>query len=276
MQYPSNLPASVEMAGAVLAPRKQRRHHRQKIQTLAYVNLDEANGGVIRDLSESGLAVQAVAALRVNQQVQLRFDLLSPRLRVETTGRIAWANASGQAGVEFLTLSRRSRRLLREWLFTQLLARTHQLSWDSVFVHQKQGEATELVFSAAPRPTIHLEPQAFAAPEPPSEDLRPPALHFAWYPFPISPRGFARLADGLILLCAVLLFWVMSLVMTQVLPTWPVAVALAFGSGGIFAAVYWLLFMVWAGATPGMYLARLAGCDCESSKKPEDDRPRFR
>src|SRR3989442_15985889 len=111
MEYWSDL-AGAEESRAVVAPRRQRRHYRQKIRSVAYVSLDHANGGIIRNLSEVGVAIQAVAPLRVNQQVHLRFDLLSPRLRVEGSGQVAWANSMGQAGVEFLTIPQPSRRLL--------------------------------------------------------------------------------------------------------------------------------------------------------------------
>ena len=50
-----------------------RRHYRQRIHSLAYVNVNEGNGGIIRDLSETGLAVQTVAALRTGEEVALKF-----------------------------------------------------------------------------------------------------------------------------------------------------------------------------------------------------------
>src|SRR6266852_6189718 len=121
MEYRSNLIAAEGLSSAAIAPRQQHRHYRQKIQNLAYVNLDHANGGIIRNLSEAGIAIQAVAPLRVNQPVYLRFELLSPRLRVETAGRVAWADSTGQAGVEFLAVPQRSQRLLKDWLLTHLL-----------------------------------------------------------------------------------------------------------------------------------------------------------
>ena len=105
-----------------LRPVGRRGHYRHQIQTLAYVNLDQANGGVIRNLGDAGMAIQAVTPLYVNQQVVLRFDLPNPRVRLEAKGRVAWADPVGQAGIEFLALSQRSRRLLKEWIFVQLMA----------------------------------------------------------------------------------------------------------------------------------------------------------
>src|ERR1700687_2846733 len=102
-----------------LSPLGRRRHYRHQIQTLAYVNLDQGNGGIIRNLGDSGIAIQAVAPLLVHQQVFLRFELANPRVRVEATGRVAWVDPVGQAGVGFLTLSPRSGRMLKGWVFVR-------------------------------------------------------------------------------------------------------------------------------------------------------------
>src|SRR5258708_12300111 len=83
---------------------RRRAHPRQTLRSLAYVKLDQANGGIIRDLTESGMAIQAVAPLQPDQQLNLRFELLSPRVRIDAQGRVAWANSSGQAAIHFLGL----------------------------------------------------------------------------------------------------------------------------------------------------------------------------
>ena len=53
-----------------------------------------ANGGVIRNLGDTGLAIQAVAPLYVNQQVFLRFDLAirgrASKPRAGWPGPIPW------------------------------------------------------------------------------------------------------------------------------------------------------------------------------------------
>jgi Tfp pilus assembly protein PilZ len=289
MEYWSDLaPSGGAPAAPAAAPYQKRRHFRQKIQSLAYVNLDQANGGIIRNLSEAGIALQAVAPLRANQQVYLRFELLNPRARMEAAGRVAWANAMGQAGVEFLSIPQRARRQLKEWLFTQLLVTAHQGAWDSVFLHRKgTGEATELLFSAAPRPPIRLKSEAETSPEvgqglrkderdqPLVRDGQPEPLQLHGFPISISPRTLSRLVDGLILLSAVLLFSVVSLATTRAFPAWWVALGLAFGTLCLFAVAYWFLFIICIGATPGTHLAQLA-TDSDGLYPEEDDRPRFR
>ena len=291
MESRSNLVSSAGAATATaVAPYRKRRHFRQKVQSLAYVNLDQANGGIIRDLSEAGVAVQAVAPLRVNQQVYLRFELLSPRVRVEAAGRVAWADAMGQAGVEFVSIPQRSRGQLKEWLFTQLLTTAHQVAWESVFLHSKRGgDATELLFSAAPRPVIRLEPEATIPPslsreereeehreysERPEGRVQP--LHLLGFPVSISTRALARLVDGLVLMSAVLLFSLVSMAMTHIFLGWPVALGLALCAACLFGGSYWFLFVVWIRATPGSRLAQHAANDSAGMYLEEEDRPRFR
>jgi hypothetical protein len=244
--------ASVE----TLAPPNRRRHHRQKLRNLAYVKVDSSNGGILLDVGESGMATRVVAPLLPDQPVHLRVDLPDPRLHFEAEGRVAWIDSTGQTGIELLELSPRSGGLLKEWLFTQLLADAQRLHTNS---------AAELLFSDTSRPAIRLDPQVASS---------PPALRLLG--LPVSTHGFARLVDGMALLCAVLLFSVLSLTMTDVLPSWPIAAALIFGACGIFALLYGFLFSVWFQGTPGMRLAELAGRGSARWVRKREDQTRFR
>jgi PilZ domain-containing protein len=98
-----------------------RARHRHELRTLTYVTLDQANGGIVRNLSHDGIAVQAVAAVRPRQQLRVRFELRYPRLRVETRGEVVWSTFSGQCGIRFLDISPRQVRQIDEWIFGDLL-----------------------------------------------------------------------------------------------------------------------------------------------------------
>jgi hypothetical protein len=239
-----------------LAPPQRRRHHRQKLRNLAYVKVDSTNGGILLDVGESGIATHVLAPLRPDQPVNLRVDLADPRVHLEAAGRVAWINSTGIAGIELLDFSPRSARMLKEWLFTQLLANAHRLG---------DTAAGELQFSTTSRPGIRLKPQPLLSPKP---------LRLLW--LPVSVPGFARLVDGLALLCAVLLFSVLALTLTGVLPTWPIAAALLFGVSGIFALLYGFLFSLWFRTTPGRRLADLAGRGSARHMKKREDQTRFR
>jgi hypothetical protein len=270
--------ASSSKAGAVgLATRPPRHHYRHPIQSLAYLNLDHTNGGIIRNLGETGVAIQAMAPVCANQQVSLRFDLGQPRLRVEAMGRVVWTDSLGQAGIEFLALSQRSRRLLKEWIFVQLLTTALQTTGDLNLAYGRNGEeAAALLFSAAGRPAIRLEPRVVETVQKEEKDEQAGALRLSWLPFAIGSRTLSRLVDALILLSSVLLFIVICVAIVGAVPAWPVAAAFSAGVTGALGGIYWLLFWFWIGCTPGGYLARLACNRLEDGNVQLEDRPRFR
>jgi len=254
MGYRSNLATSVTAAVPDATPQDRRRPYRQKVRNLAYVSLDSANRGVLRDLSESGAALQVLVPLQLDQHMHFRLDLSNPRTRVEGEGRVAWTDSIGQAGMEFLEVPHRSHRLLKDWLLTQVLANAHRAAGDP---------AAGLLFSFTSRPVIRLEP---------AKSQR--CLRLLWFRVPVD--RFARLVDCLALLCAVLLFNVMALSMTDTLPSWPIASALVLAATAVFAGLYWFLFSMWFGITPGHRLAELASYERVGRKNRAEVRARFR
>ena len=106
--------------------------------------------------------------------------------------------------MEFLTLSQRSGRLLKEWIFVQLMASAQHSAGDSALLYGKSSEEAELLFSSRARPAIRLE-QAEATARWSEADKQHRAVHLPWFPFAISAPALSLLVDGLILLSAVLL-----------------------------------------------------------------------
>src|SRR5208283_4401482 len=159
--------------------RQARSHYRHELRTLTYITLDEANGGIIRNLNRDGVAVQAVAPLREQQRVRLRFELRFPRLRVETYGQVSWASPSGQCGIRFVDLPARTGHQIDEWIFSTLLdaaardagparsifggsvvsiARSENGREGNFHREDAAEEEDGLKLSPAPRPAILLEP----------------------------------------------------------------------------------------------------------------------
>ena len=274
MEYGPDLIASSHSAAAAVAPRRKRQHHRHQVNSLAYVNIGQGNGGIIRDLAETGIAIQAVAPLKVNQQAQLRFELVSPRVRVETMGRVAWADSSGQAGIEFTALQQRSRRLLKEWLFTHLLSSAQNAAWDTIFAQGQPATDAQLQFSTGAREPIQLAARARTALN--SNDFREATLRICGARIRIRTRVLSRLVDGLIVLVAVLLFSAVGISITQVFPSWPTALAMAAVLTSVIGCLYGFLFSFWIGATPGASLANLASRNSDEMCPEKEDRPRFR
>jgi hypothetical protein len=259
---------------------RDRRYYRHPITSLAYVRLDHANGGIIRNLSESGIAIQAVGRLHPAQVVHLRFELLKPKIRIDATGEVAWADSSGGAGLCFVDLPARTQRHLRDWIFTDLLAAATEFgpNYFPIFGNTAEDERADgLMVSAAPVPTIPVD-QAAVMPSldtPPDRSTEMP-LRLPWWPLDIYPRTFARSVDSLVVISAVLLFAVVAIEATGIFPTWITASTMALGLGAIFGAVYYYFFRYLSGTTLGNHLARLAADDMHWMQEESEDVPRFR
>ena len=225
-------------------PLRRRGHPRFPLRALTYVRLEDDNGGVIRDLTQSGIALQSVAPLHQGEELTLRFDLFFPRVRIEASGRVAWADNGGQAGICFTGLSERSQRALRDWAFTQMLSAAAVSGRDSMF----DLLDAQLVLSAAACPSI-LVP----------EFPRPELGTVRWGFLALSVQSFSILIDSLVLLCAVLFFSTSSLAVMGSVPPMPLAASLLLATSTIFVAVYHLIFSDFlCGASPGKRLAAAA------------------
>ena len=84
---------------------------------LITVNLDNKDAGLMVDLSEAGMAVQALARIKPGASTSLQFELPDTASRIETSGTIAWVDTtSGRAGIRFHGLPEASAARLKEWL----------------------------------------------------------------------------------------------------------------------------------------------------------------
>lgn len=276
-------------AGTTLA-RPARARHRHELRTLTYVTLDQANGGVIRNLSRDGIAAQVVAAVRPRQQMRVRFELRYPKLRVEARGEVMWATFSGQCGIRFLDLSPRVARQIDEWIFGNLLegAPLHSELARPVLVESGDGGLFSefsadtkasaetdsrggLVVSAAPVKVIELAPRVELA----NADNHGSAstserAQLDWLSQPLSGRSLAWTVNALAVVAALLLFVLIFLSITREPPRWPWEMIL--GGAIAVAALYWGFFRLFGGPSPGTRLARLAGY----SDEEEEGGARFR
>lgn len=263
---------------------KQRQHFRHPLACLAYVRLDHANGGIIRNISQSGVAIQAVGRLHAGQVVHLRFDLLRPKVRVEATGQVAWANEFGQAGIAFLNLPPRPERALKEWLMTDLLAAASELAPAQAPIFSPAATvdfADGLITKRSPLPSVEVGTLEAVETDSPVvaaglEKSPEMPLHFSWWPADISPRTFAGVVDCLVIVSAVLLFAIIAIESTGVLPALWRAMSLALFLSFAFAGIYWVLFTSLAGCTLGRKLAQIAADDLAWMRNPEEQTARFR
>lgn len=245
--------------------RQTRTKHRHELRTLSYVTLDQANGGIVRNLSREGIAVQAVAAVRPDQELRVRFELRHPKLQVEARGQVMWSTPSGQCGIRFLDLSPRTGRQIQEWIFGNLIEAAAQHAERGIFGASRRefpvSEEDGLIVSAAPVTVIDLPVDA----EPltrssvlsvASEEQASP---LDWLFQPLSGARLSWTVDALAVLAGLLLFALVFLSVAHEVPSWPVVLACA----AIVPLMYWGFFQIFGGSSLGARLARLAGRELE-------------
>jgi hypothetical protein len=287
------------MDAGVSTARQARASHRHELRTLTYITLDQANGGIVRNLSDRGVGLQVVAAVRPQQQLRVRFELRYPRLQIETRAEVVWATYSGQCGIRFLDLPATLKRNINQWIFGDLLegASFHTVSSGSIFApanghkppptvsrnsngngHGSIATAEEddgLLVSTMPVKVIELpqrhnpEPQTDTQADAQDWTRKKTFGELDWLSQPLSGRTLAWTIDTLVVVAASLLFALVFLSITREAPRWPLAVV----TGGCLTmtGMYWGFFRVFAGASLGARLARLAEAGAE-----DNDDTRFR
>jgi periplasmic protein TonB len=95
----------------------RRIHPRQRVNSLAYVDLGPANGGLVRDVSEGGLALTAAANLVRDVLLPMRFQLSKFDDWIEAYGRVVWVGQSGkEAGLRFEQLPEAELQKIKNWI----------------------------------------------------------------------------------------------------------------------------------------------------------------
>ncbi|MGH9563601.1 MAG: PilZ domain-containing protein, partial [Terracidiphilus sp.] len=110
----------LEFAHAVTPSNERRQHARQRLRSLTYAELDQGNGGIVLDASESGISVHAVVPLTDDVIPRLRLKLPDASAWLETRARVVWTLDSGKvAGLLFEDLPGPARDQIREWLSSE-------------------------------------------------------------------------------------------------------------------------------------------------------------
>jgi periplasmic protein TonB len=111
---------------------ERRRLPRLRLPSLAYVDVDADNGGILLNLSENGLALQAVAPFAGLTRVALRIQPPKPRKRLDLNAEITWLSESKkEAGLQFLELEDDIRIEIANWISAEGCARTAPATGDS-------------------------------------------------------------------------------------------------------------------------------------------------
>src|SRR3984957_12535813 len=105
-------------AAQTLLYRDKRRKARASVHTQATV--DYAGGQQIKatlvDLAEDGMAVNFGTKLPPTCRVYFQFQLPGQKSIVRLSGQVVWQDWNGRAGVQFVDVPQTSRRIMSEWL----------------------------------------------------------------------------------------------------------------------------------------------------------------
>ena len=105
-----------QSAGSLHVP-ERRTQVRRRVLSLEYIDLGASNGGILLNLSEGGMYVQAVAGLSADDIPRIGFRLPDSGYLVKTDAKIAWVGESKKdAGIQFLNLPEEARLKIREWV----------------------------------------------------------------------------------------------------------------------------------------------------------------
>jgi TonB family protein len=113
----TDIPEQDRGSSPTSVPVKDRRlHARQRVSSLTYVDLGENNGGIVLNVSEAGIRIQAAAALEIGP-ISLRLQLPGTRKRLELNAEVIWVGPSRkEAGLYFMDLSEDARSQIRKWI----------------------------------------------------------------------------------------------------------------------------------------------------------------
>jgi hypothetical protein len=88
------------------------------VKPVVYVRWPEETAFLL-NVSESGMAVQAMAVLRPGLSLPFVFSLPGTGDEVRGIARIVWTDRSGRAGMQFVDVPEYDRFRLRQWIVRQ-------------------------------------------------------------------------------------------------------------------------------------------------------------
>src|SRR6202453_2635251 len=140
-----------EKSGNARPEKDRRRHARQRIHSLSYVKMGDSNGGIVLNISEGGISVQAVAMLDPREPVTLSLEIPRVRQRAEVNGEIGWLSASKkEAGIRFVDLPESTLKQIQKWMAREASPEQFEDETDPV----EEERETPVTVAAAKSPAV--------------------------------------------------------------------------------------------------------------------------
>jgi TonB family protein len=97
----------------------RRTHPRVEIRHFAYIELDQDSGGLMLNISEGGIAIQAPEGIAGLVSPNMRFRLPKSEKWIEAAGKLTWERTSQKAaGIQFVDLSENARLQIQTWIYS--------------------------------------------------------------------------------------------------------------------------------------------------------------
>jgi outer membrane biosynthesis protein TonB len=96
---------------------ERRSQARCRVKSLVYIELGKSNCGIVANISENGLHLEAAVALIGDRVPLMRFQLPHSRKWIETSGKVVWTSESRRkAGIQFVDLPADEQAQMKEWV----------------------------------------------------------------------------------------------------------------------------------------------------------------
>ena len=134
-EVPADIPAAVQPIAEISVPRTERNLWVETIQPLhdrrlqvratlassAYTALDDVNGGVVLNISETGMAVAAGDPFAVADYLpHVRFRLPNVEQKIKVSAQVVWtAESKKKVGIRFVDLSSEVRNQIAKWIASE-------------------------------------------------------------------------------------------------------------------------------------------------------------
>jgi hypothetical protein len=107
---------------------------RTKLERLAYIHIEPDNGGIVLNVSGSGLAFHSMNTVERNGP--MRFSLQEQNRRIDVSGELVWTDEVQKiGGLRFTTLTAEAREQVRDWVTRpEISADEHRSTLGAAFV----------------------------------------------------------------------------------------------------------------------------------------------
>jgi len=94
----------------------RRRSSRIPVKPLVYLTKPADTLGFILNLSNDGMAIQAMKVLQQGSRIEFRFPLPEANVEISGAAEVMWGDSTGRAGLKFASLGEFDHFRLRRWI----------------------------------------------------------------------------------------------------------------------------------------------------------------